>query len=54
MMYPCPRPKVAVAVGLGGDPLGRYILEEVVSGSAGSVSAGTEGAGGYLSMTHLL
>ena len=35
-----------MAVGLGGDPLGRYILEEVVSGSAGSVSTGTEGIGG--------
>ena len=39
---------VAVAVGLGGDPLGRYILEEVVSGSAGSVSTGTEGVRGCI------
>ena len=30
--------QVAVAVGLGGDPLGRYVLAEVVAGSAGSVS----------------
>ena len=38
--------QVAVAVGLGGDPLGRYVLEEVVSGSTDSVSTGTEGTGG--------
>ena len=30
--------QVTVAVGLGGDPLGRYILEEVDSGSSGPVS----------------
>ena len=33
-------------MGLGGDPLGRKVLEDDVSGSAGSVSTGAEGAGG--------
>ena len=38
--------QVSVAVGLGGDPLGRKVLEDEVSGSTGSVSTGTEETGG--------
>ena len=40
--------QVAVAVGLGGDPLGRKVLEDGISGSAGSVSTGTEETGGVV------
>ena len=38
--------QVAVAVGLDGDPLGRKVLEDGVSDSAGSVSTGAEETGG--------
>ena len=37
---------VAVAVGLGGDPLGRKVLTGEVSGSGRSVSTGAEVTGG--------
>ena len=46
--------QVAVAVGLGGDPLGRKVLGDGVSSSAGSVTTGADDKGVYLSVIHLL
>ena len=38
--------QVAVAVGLGGDPLGRKVLTDGVSRSAGSITTGADDTGG--------
>ena len=46
--------QAAVAVGLGGDPLGRKVLVDGVSSSAGSVTTGADDTGVYLSVIHLL
>ena len=35
-----------MAVGVGGDPLGRKVLVDVISSSAGSVTTGTDNTGG--------